>query len=215
MGPTPGFTVADNGGSFGPQQAAALLEETTRQARRKFEPFPAWHWVFRGVAVLVVCGTVWLAVRGQHPYQGPTTAVLPVVFAFVAVNLVATLIVAKRRTAGLSGRTRLRRAEIAVMTMAWIGVFVAMGVLAGAGASRAAVYGVYTTTVPLITVGLAWAGLMAARASWRKCAAGLVVAAVGAAGVPAGPVWSWMVAGVGLFVVCMGNAGAIARTHHR
>lgn len=202
---------AGDGANFVPQEAALLLDRTTRTARRQLEPFPSWHWVVRGIAVLVVCGAVWLSVRGQHPYRGPTAAVLPVVFAFVIVNLVVTLVVARRATAGVSGRSRLRPAEIAVMAAAWIGVFVAMGVLAGAGESRSLVYGIYPTTVPLMVVGLAWAGIMAMRASWRKCAAALVIVAVGAAGVAAGPVGSWVVAGTGLCLVCLGNAGAIAR----
>ena len=56
-----------------------------------------------------------------------------------------------------------------------------MGALAGAGMSHAFVYGQYPLTVPLIVVGLAWAGLMAARANWRACGTGLAVAAVGGA----------------------------------
>jgi hypothetical protein len=31
-------TAAGNGGTFGPEQAAALLDQTTQQARRKFQP---------------------------------------------------------------------------------------------------------------------------------------------------------------------------------
>jgi hypothetical protein len=204
-------TTAENGGNFDPQQAVVLLDQTTRQARRRFEPFPPWLWVTRGVAVLAVCGAAWLSVRGQHPYKSPTAAVLPVVFAFVVLNLIGTVVVAKRATAGVSGRSRLRPAEIAVMAVAWLGVFVAMGALAGAGVSDSIVYGVYPTTAPLMAAGLAWAGIMAARANWRKCGSALVVAAVGGGGVFAGPVWSWLVAGVGLFAVCLGNAGAIAR----
>ena len=211
MDPTPGTTAADNGGTFDPQQAAALLHQTTNRARRRFEPYPPLSWVIRAVAVLAVCGAVWLSVRGQHPYRGPTAAVLPVVYSFVVINLVATVWVAKRATTGVSGRSQLRPAEVAVMAVVWVGVFVVMGVLAGAGVSRSVVYGLYPATVPLMAAGLAWAGIMAARANWRRCVPALVVAAVGAVGVVAGPVGSWLVAGAGLFVVCLGNAGAIAR----
>ncbi len=136
--------------------------------------------VIRAVIVLAACGAVWLSVRGQHPYKGPAAAVaIPVVLAFVVVNFGATVAVAKRATAGVSGRSRLRRAEIAVMAVAWAGVFVVMGALAGAGVSRAVVYGLYPATVPLIVAGLAWAGIMAARANWRACGTGLAVAGVG------------------------------------
>ena len=216
MNHTPDTTTsAGDGGNFDPQQAAALLDQTTQQARRQIEPAQPWLLAIRAVVVLAVCGAVWLSVRGQHPYKGPTAAVLPVVFAFVVVNFGATVAVAKRATAGVSGRSRLRRAEIAAMAVAWVAVFVVMGALAGAGVSRGIVYGLYPTTVPLIVAGLAWAGIMAARANWRAFGTGLGVAAVGAAGAFAGPAGAWAVAGVGLFVVLLGSAAAIAWRQRR
>ncbi|HEY5352684.1 MAG TPA: hypothetical protein VIK57_09535 [Streptosporangiaceae bacterium] len=211
MNPTPDTTTsADNGGNFDPQQAAALLDQTAQRARRQFEPYPPWLLVIRAVGVLVAFGAVWLSVRGQHPYQHPTAAAIPVVITFGVLNLVATVAVARRATAGVSGRTRLRPAEIAVMAVIWVGVFAVMGVLAGAGVSDAVVYGIYPVTVPLIVAGLVWAGIMAARADWRACAAALAVAVVGAVAIPAGPAGAWAVAGVGLCVVLLGSAAAIA-----
>jgi hypothetical protein len=203
-------TSADSGGSFDPQQAAALLDQTAQQARHKFEPYQPWLLAIRAVLVLAACGAVWLSVRGQHPYKGPTAAAIPVVLAFVVINFGATVAVAKRATAGVSGRSRLRPAEITVMAVAWVAVFAVMGGLAGTGMSRAIVYGLYPTTVPLIVAGLAWAGIMAARANRRACGTALAVAVVGAVGAFAGPAGAWAVAGVGLFVVLLGSAAAIA-----
>ena len=99
--------------------------------------------------------------------------------------------------------------------MAWVAVFAVMGALAGAGVSRAIVYGQYPTTVPLIVAGLAWAGIMAARANWRSFGIGIAVAAVGAVGTFAGPAGSWAVAGVGLCLVLLGSAAAIAWRQRR
>lgn len=207
MEPTPG--------TLDPQQAAALLGETNRQARRRLEPYPPWLTATRGLLVLAGSGAIWLAVRGQHPYRGPSVALaVPVVVAFVVVNFVVTLAVARRATAGVSGRSRLHPAEIAVMTVAWIGVYVVMGALAGAGAGDAFVYGLYPATVPLIVVGLAWAAIMAARANWRRSGAGLAVAVVGAVGLLAGPVGAWAVAGVGVCVVLLTIAAARAWQQH-
>jgi hypothetical protein len=90
-------------------------------------------------------------------------------------------------------------------------VFVLIGVLAGTGVSRATVYGRYPATVPLIAAGLAWAGIMAARANRRACATGLAVAVVGAAGLFAGPAGAWLVAGLGLFAVLLAGAAVTAR----
>jgi hypothetical protein len=82
-------TAAGNGGTFGPEQAAALLDQTTQQARRKFQPSPPWLLATRAVLVLAALGAIWLSVRGQHPYRGPTAADIPVLIAFIVVNFTA------------------------------------------------------------------------------------------------------------------------------
>ena len=213
MNPTPDTTAGN--GDFDPRQAAALLDQTTQQTRRRLEPAQPWLLAIRAVIALAIYGAIWLSVRGQHPYNHPTAAVIPVVVVLVVVNFVATVTVARRATAGVSGRSRLRPAEIAALAVVWLGVFVVLGALAGAGVSHAIVYGIYPATVPLMAVGLAWAGIMTARANWRACATGLAVAAVGAAGAFAGPAAAWAVVGVGLFVVLLGTAAAIAWLQRR
>ncbi len=205
--------IRDEGARLDPREAAILLEQTGRQARRQFEPSPPWLLVIRAVLVLAAFGAVWLSVRGQHPYNGPTAAALVAVGAFVVVNFAATVAVARHATAGVSGRSRLRPSEISVMASAWIGVFVVMGALAAAGASNGVVYGLYPATAPLIVVGLAWAGVMATRANWRAGGTGLAVAVVGAVATLAGPAGAWAVVGVGLCVTLLGTAAAIAWQH--
>jgi hypothetical protein len=208
MNHTPDSTAA--GGNFDPQQAAALLDQTTRQARRTFAPSPPWLLVTRAVMVLAACGAVWLSVRGQHPYRGPTASDIPILVAFIVINFGATVAVRERAIAGVRGTTRLRPAEITVLALAWAAAAVVMWVLAAAGVS----FSLYPTTV-LIVPGLAWAAIMTARAGWRSCGTGLAVAAVGTAGAFAGPAGAWAVAGVGLFIVLAGNAAAIAWQQRR
>ncbi len=215
MNHTPDATTAGNGGNFDPRQAAALLDQTTQQARRRLEPAQPWLLVIRAVAVLAAFGAIWLSVHGQHPYQHPTAAAFPVVITFVILNFVATVTVARRATAGVSGRTRLRRAEIAALAVVWLGVFAVMGALAGAGVSDAIVYGLYPAAVPLIAAGLAGAGIMAARANWRPFGTALGVAAVGAVAAFAGPAGAWLVAGVGLCAVLLGSAAIIVWRQRR
>ena len=124
-------TAAGNGGDFDPHQAAALLDQTTQQARRKLAPSPPWLLATRAVAVLAVCGAVWLSVRGQHPYRGPTAAVIPVLVAFIVLNFGATVAVRERAIAGVRGVARLRPAEITVMVLAWAAVPVLVWAMAG------------------------------------------------------------------------------------
>lgn len=205
MNPTPDTTTAGGGGDFDPRQAAALLDQTTQQARRKLEPSPPWLLATRAVLVLVTCGAVWLSVRGQHPYRGPTAAVIPVLVAFIIINFVATVGVRRHQTAGVRGRSRFSPAEIAILTAAWAAVVVIMVALAAAGVN----FALYPTTV-LIVPGLAWAALMAARSNWRSFGTGAGVVAVGIAGAFAGPAGAWAVASVGLCLVLLGTAAAVA-----
>jgi hypothetical protein len=207
MNHTPDTAAAGKDGTFDPQQAAALLDQTTQQARRKLAPSPPWLLAIRAAAVLCTCGTVWLSVRGQHPYQGPTAAVIPVLVAFIVLNFGATVAVRERAMAGVRGRSRLRPAEITALVAAFAVTIVFMAV-AGMSFAR------YPTTV-LIVPGLAWAAILAARAGWRGSATGLAVAATGVVGAFAGPAGSWAVAGVGLCAVLLGKAAAIAWRQRR
>jgi len=57
VNPTPDTTAsAGNGGNFDPRQAAALLDQTTQQARRKLAPSPPWLLAIRAIAVLAALG---------------------------------------------------------------------------------------------------------------------------------------------------------------
>ena len=103
MNHTSDTAAAGNGGTFGPEQAAALLDQTTQQARREFSPRPPWLLATRAVMVLAALGAIWLSVRGQHPYRGPTAADIPVLIGFIVVNFAATVAVRRHATAGVPG----------------------------------------------------------------------------------------------------------------
>jgi hypothetical protein len=201
--------AAGNGGTFGPEQAAALLDQTTQQARRKFQPSPPWLLATRAVLVLAALGAIWLSVRGQHPYRGPTAADIPVLVAFIVVNFAATVAVRRHAIAGVSGRTRFSQGEIAVLVLAFAATAVAMAGLGTAGVD----FATYPTSV-LVIPGLAWAVLMAARANRREFATGIAIVVIGIVGAFAGPAGAWAVAAVGLCVMLLGNAAAIVRQQH-
>jgi hypothetical protein len=207
----PAFDTADdNGGDFDPQQAAALLDQATQQARRQLEPSPPWLLAVRAVLALAGYGAIWLSVRGQHPYLHPTSALIPVGIGIGVVNVIAVTVVGKRATAGVAGRTRFRPAEIAAATAVWVAVFVVMGVMAGAGVSNRIVYGLYPAAAPLIVAGLIWAAMMAARRNWRQGFTSLAAAVVGAVSLLAGPAGAWAVCGVGLFVLLLASVAVTA-----
>jgi hypothetical protein len=209
-------TTADNGGSFSTQQAAALLTQTTQQTRRQIEPSPPWLLAIRAIGILAVGYAAWLSVRGQHPYKGPTSSVIPAFIAFGVINFLATTAMRRHATAGVSGRSRLHPAEIAILAAAWIIPYALMVPLASGGASNSFVYGVYPTGVPLLAAGLVWAAVSARRTQWRACGIGLAVAAVGAVDLVVGPVDTWLSMGIGLCAVLLTGAAVIIwQQHHR
>ncbi len=210
MNQTPDYAAtAGNDGHFDPEQAAALLDQTTAQTRRKIAPAQPWLLGIRAAGVLLVLGACWFNVRGQHPYHGPTGAVLPYVYLFVILNFAATVGVRMHATAGVAGKSRFRPAEIAVLTLAWLAVLPLGAALHHAGVANADAYSLIPLTVPLIFAGLTYAAVGAARGNWRPFAIGLGVAVTGAVGLLAGPVGAWAVDGIGLCLVLLGNAVSV------
>jgi hypothetical protein len=204
MNHTPDAVTANNGDSFDPQQAAALLDQTTQQARRQLEPSQPWLLAIRAVLVFFALGAIWLSVRGQHPYKGPTGADIPILVGFIIVNFTATVTVRRRAIAGVSGRTRFSEGEIAVLIASFVATLVAMLGLASAGVS----FAFYPTSV-LVIPGLAWAALNVARSNRRGLALGLAIVVIGIVGAFAGPAGAWAVAAVGFCAVLLGDAAVI------
>ena len=207
MNHTPDTTTGGNGGSFDPRQAAALLDQTTQQARRTFASGSPLLWVFRAVVVLVAFGGIWLSVRGrQDPYSAPSGTVLAVVFALVAVNAGWSAVAIKRAGAGVSGPAqRKKRAWLAVMLVAWIAVYAVTAPLYHAAASHP-VWGLYPASAPLLIIGLLAAATAAARRDWPMAGISLSVAIVAGAAGFGGPAGSWLIMGIGLCAAMLGAA---------
>lgn len=202
---------AGDGDGLDPREAAEVLEQTRREARRKFEPNPPLLSLVRAVVILGAYGAVWLSVRAQHPYKGPNGLAIAAVYIIVFMVIGASVAAIKRATAGVGGQSRRQmRASISVLLVAWIVVYVFQGALYHAGVSHAIVYGLYPATVPLMIVGLVGAGIAAAQEDWPAFGSTLTVAVVAAGSSFAGPVNAWLIMGVGLCAAMLGSAAAIA-----
>ncbi len=195
-------TTADEGGEFDPKEAAKLLETTTRRAQRQFEfPSPLLALIQAG-ALLAAYGSIWLSVRGQNPYNGPSGVALIELYAFVAVAAVAVGLEARRARAGVSRRSSRQEWIRAVpFIAAFLSVYVLMGALRHDGFSFAIVYGILPAAGPLIVVGAAAAGYATAREDWQMLALAVALVAVGAGSAFAGPAGVWAVTGVGFCAV--------------
>jgi hypothetical protein len=198
-------------GGLDPGAAARLLEQTTRQAKRGLDFRSPWLSLLAAAAALIAFGAVWLSVRGQHPYKGPTVLGLVGLYAVVLIRISTVLHAHRRATAGVSGRSvRLRRAEGAAVAVALIAVYVLMAALAHAGASDAVVYGVYVGTATLIVLGVFWASRSAVQEDWPGLGLSIAIVLVAAGSAFAGPRGVWLSDGVGLCVVLLAYGAAQA-----
>jgi hypothetical protein len=92
-------------GGLDPREAARLLERTRRQAERGLDFRSPWLSLLAAAVALVAFGAVWLSVRGQHPYKGPTAVALVVLYAVVLIRIGTVVYAHRRAKAGVTGRS--------------------------------------------------------------------------------------------------------------
>ena len=190
-----------------PQEAAALLDKTERDARRQFSLRPPWVTTFMGLVILLGYGALWLSTRSQHPYEGPSLGVIGFVYAVVAVAIALSVRMYRHATGGISGPSRRQQGREGITVLiSYLGSPVIQGALKNAGASNAIVYGIIPAAGPLIIVGTTVVGIAASKADWPQFAAALTAVVGGVVAAFVGPSGAWLAAGIGLFVAVAGYA---------
>ena len=130
--------LPDDGGDLDPRAAAALLDQTTRRTNRELDLHPPLLMLAAAPVVLIAYGAIWLSVRGQHPYTGPSLGALAVLYGTLITFGVLLAVVTRRATSGVSGRSsQRRRGEAIAFAVVWTSVYVFQGALHRAGASKA------------------------------------------------------------------------------
>ena len=175
------------------QQASAVLQETRDQAKRALvirRPVLLAVW---GAAWLVSDGVIWLSVRRQRPYIGPTPADLLTLTMVITAAAVFAVIYIGRTRSGVGGLSVLQRR---ILLLSYLGGYVALFTLEAAidhaGASRA-VLAVYGAAAPVLLIALIIAASAAVFLDWSLLGLGLWLLAVAAGSGFAGPVTVWAV----------------------
>ena len=175
------------------QQASAIMQQTRDRARRALvvrRPILLAVW---GAAWIVSDGVIWLSVRGQRPYNGPTPAALATLTMVIAAATVFAVIYIGRAGSGVGGLSVLQRR---ILLLSYLGGYVALFTLEAAidhaGASRA-VLAVYGAAAPILLVALIVAAGAAVFLDWSLLSLGLWLLAVAAGSGFAGPVTVWAV----------------------
>ena len=194
------------------QEAAVIMQEAGDRAQREFRVSHRGSFITWGVILLLGYGTMWLLVRGQHPFHGPNPG------AFAAVTLLASgsglaTMAQTRVESGVGGLSAARRRIHFLTLIAGLaGMFVLEGALYRAGASRA-VIGVFEAAAPLLVAGLFYLASSALWLDWPVSALGVWLIAVAAGGAFAGPVGIWAVGSLagGLAYLLMATVGPALR----
>jgi hypothetical protein len=199
-----------------PREAAKILEQTKRQARRQFDPQSVLAAVVGAGVFLFGYGAVWWSMRDQHVYSGPAGWSLAVLYGLIAVSAIVGGVALSRANAGVSGRARRQRqAQAAAVAAAGIGAWVIEGALRYRGVSFEIVYGVYGPTVPLIALAAAAAGINAMRESWLQLGLCIAIIAVASVSTFFGPLGAWGLTGLGCCVALLAYAAALVVQQRR
>lgn len=205
----------DNGGDLDPREAAALLDQATRRAKRELDLHPPLLMLAAAVVVLIAYGAIWLSVRGQDPYTGPSLGALGVLYGTLAAFGILVAVVTRRAVSGVSGRSsQRRRGEAIAFAVAWTSVYVFQGALHHAGAGKAIAYGIYPAAAPLIIVGSAAAAYESAKENWEWAGYACAAVALACGAAFTGPETVWAVMGVGLAALLVVRATSRIWPHH-
>jgi hypothetical protein len=204
--------TADDGDGLDPVEAARLLAQTKRDAKRQFNLSPPWVTASGGAVILVGYGALWLSTRNQHPYSGPSAAAIVLVYVAVVGSIAVSAKVYQRATAGVSGPSvRQQRVEGVAILISYLGSPVIQGAMKHYGASHAIVYGVIPAAGPLIIVGTTVLGIAGSKADWPQFGAALTVVIAGTVALFVGPSAAWLAAGIGLCIAVAGYAAATGK----
>jgi fucose 4-O-acetylase-like acetyltransferase len=190
-----------------PREAARLLAHTQADARRSLDFRAPWVSLVAAVVVLAGFGSVWLNVRNQHPFTGPTAASLGFFYGLIALRIATVIYAYARARTGISGRSvKVQREEAVVMSGALLVCYLALIGIASRGSHGAGFYWSLFLNGTLIALAAVWAGRSAIHKRWHEVALAVSVALIAALAAIAGPRAMWLVNGVGLCVLMLANA---------
>jgi hypothetical protein len=108
------------------QEAAAVMQDARARARKELVINAPLVYTAWGLVWLIGYGVMWLSVRGQHPYTGPSGVSIAAVFVLAGFAVAIVLVVASRTAAGIGGQS-VRHRRIIAATWA-IGYLILLGV---------------------------------------------------------------------------------------
>jgi hypothetical protein len=94
------------------QEAAAVMQDAHARARKELVICAPLVYAAWGLTLLLGYGAMWLSVRGQHPYTGPSGVSIGVVLGLAALAVAAVVVIISKTVAGIDGQSARHRSIV-------------------------------------------------------------------------------------------------------
>jgi hypothetical protein len=119
------------------QEAAAAMQDARARAGKELVISAPVVYAAWGLVWLLGYGAMWLSVRGQHPYRGPSGVSVAAVFVLAGFAVAAVLVIASKAVAGIDGRSaRDRRIILATWGIGYLIVVVLQAAISSSVSAR-------------------------------------------------------------------------------
>jgi hypothetical protein len=181
------------------QEAADVVQDARVRARRELVISAPLVYMAWGLVWLLGYGTMWLSVRGQHPYTGPSGVSIAAVFVLAGFAAAAVLVIISKAAAGIDGQSmRYRRIILATYATGYLTLLIVQAAISGSVSTRTYVFVAFAG--PLLLAGLtyilasalgrnrtafvlgAWLVIAGASCAWQAPAAILATCALAGGG---------------------------------
>ena len=181
------------------QEAAAVVRDARARARRELVISAPLVYAAWGLVWLIGYGAMWLSVRGQHPYSGPSGVSVAAVFVLAGFAIAAVLVIASKAAAGIDGQSvRHRRIIGSTWATGYLILLIVQAAISGSVSTRTLAF--VSFAGPVLLAGLtyilasalgrnrpafalgAWLVIVGASCAWLAPAAILVTCALAGGG---------------------------------
>ncbi|MGE5288911.1 MAG: hypothetical protein ACM3ML_17270 [Micromonosporaceae bacterium] len=119
------------------QEAAVIVQDARARARRELVISTPLVYTAWGLVWLIGYGAMWLSVRGQHPYTGPSGVSIAAVFVLAGFAVATVLVFASKASAGIDGRSaRYRRIILATWVIGYLILLLVQAAISGSVSTR-------------------------------------------------------------------------------
>ena len=185
------------------QEAAAVVQDARARARKELVISAPLVYAAWGLVWLIGYGAMWLSVRGQHPYTGPSGVSIAAVFVLAGFAAAAVLVIASKAIAGIDGQSvRYRRIILTTWATGYLILLIVQAEISGSVSTRALAFVGFAG--PLLLAGLTYILASALGRNWPVFALGgwlVLVAAACAWLAPGTMVAACALAGGGAFLL--------------